>query len=117
MNYIVAARHTQRDRYFEEFEGVPTKEIETKRKERLEAQIKEIEGDIYLLCWGQKREQKGRAIRERFQVKLEESLKKLQQAVESGRLKDAKGVEQKIGRLKEKYQRVSRYYEIETKVV
>lgn len=117
INYIVAARHNQRGRYFEEFEGVAIQEIETKRKGKIEVQIKEIEGEMYVLCWSQKREEKDKAIRKRFQQRLEESLKRLQQAVESGRLKDAKVVEEKIGRLKERYQRVSRYYEIETKEI
>ena len=30
MRYRVAARHTERDKYLEEFDGIPIKEIETK---------------------------------------------------------------------------------------
>src|SRR3990172_6408549 len=51
----------------------------------------------------------------RFKGRIEEALGKLERGIESGRLKDTKKIEQKIGRIKEKHRRVARYYEIETK--
>ncbi len=38
MNYIVAARQSQRGEYYEEFEGIPVQEIETKSKGKVEVQ-------------------------------------------------------------------------------
>ncbi|BBO18855.1 IS1634 family transposase [Candidatus Brocadia pituitae] len=99
MKYIVAARHSERERRFGEFEGLETKEIE---------------GDVYVLCRSEERGEKDKGIRERFKERIEEALGKLGKNIESGRLKDIGKIEQKIGRIKERYRRVARHYTIET---
>ena len=115
MKYIVAARHSERDRKFDEFEDLEMKEIETRSGGKLKVVMKEIGGDIYVLCKSDERKEKDKGIRERFKGRIEEALRKLERNIESGRLRDIKKIDQKIGRIREKYQRVARYYEIETK--
>ena len=115
MKYIVAARHSERDRKFDEFEGLEMKEIETRSGGKLKVVMKEMGGDIYVLCKSEERKEKDKGIRKRFKGRIEEALRKLERNIESGRLRDIKKIEQKIGRIREKYQRVARYYEIETK--
>ncbi len=117
MRYIVAARQTERDKYLEVFGGVPLREVEKKSKGTIKVVGKEINGEVYILCRSEQRESKDRAIRERFQKRIEEALGRLQRAIEGGKLKDLKKIEQRIGRIKERNHRVSRYYRIETNEV
>ena len=63
MKYIVAARHTERERKFDEFEGMEMKEIETRSGGKLKVVMKEIEGDNYVLCKSDERQGKDRGIR------------------------------------------------------
>lgn len=114
MKYIVAARHSERDRRFDEFEGLEMKEIGASSGGKLKVVMKEIEGDVYVLCKSDARVEKDKGIRERFKGRIEEALRKLGRNIESGRLKDIKKIEQRIGRIKERFRRVARYYEIET---
>lgn len=46
MEYIVAARHTERDGKFDEFEGLEMKEIETRSGGKLKVVMKEVPRDI-----------------------------------------------------------------------
>jgi transposase len=112
MNYIVAARHTERDKYLLEFEGLPITEIQKATEGKIEVKIKEIGGDIYILCRSDERAEKDKAIKERFFIKIEEMLLRLQRRIESGRLKDTGKIHEQIGKIKQKNQRVARYYEI-----
>lgn len=114
MKYIVAARHSERQRRFDEFEGLEMKEIRTKSGGTLKVVLKEIEGDVYVLCKSDERGEKDKGIRERFKGRIEEALGKLGRNIESGRLKDMGKIEQKIGRIKERFRRVARHYTIET---
>ena len=88
MKYIVAARHSERERRFDEFEGLEMKENGTKSGRTLKVVMKEIEGDVYLLCRSEERGEKGKGIRERFKGRIEEALGKLGRNIESGRFKD-----------------------------
>lgn len=103
MKYIVAARHSERDRKFDEFEGLEMKEIETRSGGKLKVVMKEMGGDIYVLCKSEERKEKDKGIRKRFKGRIEEALRKLERNIESGRLRDIKKIEQKIGRIREKY--------------
>ena len=71
--------------------------------------------EIELYCHSEKREAKESAITERFSTRLEEELNYLAAGLnQPRRLKKAKKVCEKIGRLRQKYSRVSRYYDIQT---
>ncbi len=59
------------------------------------------------------REAKDRAIREKQEQQLKEDLEALQTRVEKGHLKRTEKIHEAMGRLKERYPRVARYYRIE----
>jgi transposase len=67
--------------------------------------------ETLILCVSQGRAQKDRAIREKQEKKLLLDLASLQQRVDAGKLKPSK-VHENIGRLKERYSRVFRYYNV-----
>ena len=77
--------------------------------------IKRFEkGDEYfILCISDGRTLKDRAIREKHEQRLVRDLKKLQSRIDSGSLKTSKKIHESIGRIKERYPRVCRYYDIE----
>ena len=68
--------------------------------------------ELHLLCRSDGRDAKDRAIRETHEQRWLTALKKLHARVATGRLTDEAKVHQAIGRLKERYPRVARYYQI-----
>ncbi len=68
--------------------------------------------EVHILCKSDGREEKDRAIRETHEQRWLVDLKKLKARLAKGRLKDETKVHQAIGRLKERYPRVARYYAI-----
>lgn len=114
-DYIVAVRGKERERLYREFEGIEKEEIEGSRGKGVEVRIKEIMGERYLLCKSDERGIKERAIRERFREGIEEELKRLSLRISSGRLKGREKIRERIGRIKQKYSRVARLYDIEVK--
>jgi transposase len=64
-------------------------------------------------CKSEGRTEKDRAIREKHEKRLLTDLEKLQNRVAEGRLKDERKIYEAVGRLKERYPRVARYYGIE----
>ena len=67
---------------------------------------------VYILCRSEGREEKDRAIREKHEEKFLADVQKLEQRVAKGRLKQRDQIQQAIGRLRERYPRVARYYAI-----
>lgn len=61
------------------------------------------------------RKEKDRAIRLRQDKKMVDELDKLSNLINSGKLKDREKIWQKVGRLRERYPRVGRYFKIELK--
>jgi len=115
--YIVATRQKERGKWFPEIEKdqfVALRENKTGEVE-VEGQVRRCGDEVVVLCHSKRREAKEQAIRERFQGRFEEDAEKLRTRVESGRLKDEKKIHEAIGRLRERYPRVSRYYELELK--
>lgn len=68
--------------------------------------------DLWVLCVSAGRTDKDKAIREKQEQRLLADMAKLSKRVESGSLKASQKVHQAIGRLKERYSRVARYYDI-----
>ena len=64
------------------------------------------------LCWSEGRTLKERAIRERAQARFLADIENLQRRIASGRLRQEAKIHEAIGRLKERYSRVARYYQI-----
>ena len=76
-------------------------------------EARQIGDEVHILCQSDGREQKDRAIREKHEQRLLAELRRCKR-VATGKLKDATKVHQAIGRLKERYPRVARYYAIST---
>ena len=120
-HYIVAARHNERDRFLPEFEeqcgwkDVIRKPSETNPyqvKSRLRVKRKQEGEETHVLCISEERIEKDKAIRNKQETRLRADLIKLEKRVREGRLKESNKVSEAIGRLKERYTRVSRYYKM-----
>ena len=109
--YIVVSR--KRHMEFDEACAVTVKE---RSKDTVKAmRVEREDGEIELYCHSQRKEAKETAMDERFSSRLETELNHLAEGLDKpGRLKSAKKVCEKIGKLRQKYARASRYYEINT---
>jgi transposase len=122
LHYIVAGRQPERNEWLDEFEKeegweevirLPSPRNPFQKKTRVEVKRRQKGDQVYILCRSEGREEKDRAIREKQEQKLIGDLEKLQARVEQGRLKKVEKIHQAIGRLRERYPRVARYYSIE----
>ena len=121
-HYIVAGRQPERNEWLDELEKddgweqvirIPSPRNPFQKKTKVEIK-RELKGDeVFVLCRSEGREQKDRAIREKQEGRFLKDLDKLKTRVENGHLKRADKIHQAIGRLKERYPRVARYYTIE----
>src|SRR5271166_4226546 len=62
------------------------------------------------LCWSEGRTEKDRAIRQKQEIRFLADTEKLQKRIVAGRLRTPAKIYEAIGRLKERYPRVARYY-------
>lgn len=109
--YVVVSR--KRHREFDENQcvAVNQREHDTVRAMRVERE----DGEIELYCRSERKEAKARAINERLSTRFEQALQHLADGLDKPRrLKRAKKVCEKIGRLRQQYSRASRCYEITT---
>ena len=107
--YIVVSR--KRHMEFDEERCVAVKERanDTVRAMRVERE----DGEVELYCHSQLKEAKEGAMQQRVSSRMEAELKHLADGLQlPRRLKNAKKVTEKIGRLRQKYSRASRYYDI-----
>jgi len=121
LHYLVASRQPERTRWLADFAN-PTGFTEIMRqpspcnpaqqKTRVEVKIRRDVEATYVLCRSEQRSQKDRAIRTKQEDRLLADLEKLGQRVSAGQLKRAEKIGEAIGRLKERYPRVARYYEL-----
>ncbi len=122
LNYIVACRQSERYEMlgeFEEREGwkeiyrerSPTNPLQ--KKSRILIKRAETEDETYVLCLSEGRQEKDKHIREKQEQRLIEDLKKLQKRIDHGKIKNPAKINQGIGRLKERYPRVAKYYTME----
>jgi transposase len=121
-HYLVAGRQPERNEWLDEFEEdddwgevirIPSPSNRFQKKTRVEVKRRHKGDEVYILCRSEGRQDKDRAIRERQEQLLLRDLGKLRQRIEKGRLKQPPKINQAIGRLKERYPRVARYYRIE----
>ncbi len=120
-HYIVATRQAERNEYLDEFEKGGFSEVirsvspTNPSQKKSSVLVKKIEkGDELLaLCISEGRSEKDKAIREFHEKKLITDLKKLVKRISTGRLKKEEKIYEAIGRIKERYPRVARYYRIE----
>ena len=121
LHYLVASRQKERDAWlaeFEEDEGFvdvirqPSPTNPGQKKTRVRVKMERRDGETYVLCVSEGRETKDRAIREKHETRLLADAAKLHKNVANGRLKNPDKINQRIGRLRERYPRVARYYAI-----
>jgi len=87
-------------------------EVVVKSGNKIAIHLTRCEEEVYLICKSPARAKKEEAIRTRAQKKIEESLEKLAKRIKAGRLKEEEKIYYAIGRLKERYSLVSRYYRV-----
>lgn len=80
---------------------------------RVQRQVDEASGEVRLYCHSTGREAKERGIAQRFSTRLEAQLEHLAEGLQrKGRVKNYDKVLTRIGRLRQRYSRVARYYDI-----
>jgi len=120
-HYIVAGRQAERNEWLDELEReegweevirIPSPLNPFQKKTRVEIKRQQKGDELYILCRSEGRQEKDRAIREKQEGRLLQDMGKLRRRVETGQLKKPEKINQAIGRLKERYPRVARYYEV-----
>ena len=83
---------------------------------RPEVEVKKVaipQGEeTYILCRTQGRQEKEKAIRDRFSSRMEEALQRLARTIETGRLKDRNKMERRLGRIQATHPQVNDLYEV-----
>jgi len=122
LHYLVASRQPERDQWLADYDEVEGFE-EVRRspspcnpyQKKTKVWVKNAPGDAetHVLCVSEERIEKDRAIREKHERRLLCDLEKLAKRIALGRLVNENPIWEAIGRLKERYPRVARYYGIE----
>lgn len=121
-HYIVAGRQAERNEWLDDIENeeeweevirIPSPRNPFQKKSPVQVKRRTKEGEVYILCISEGREEKDRAIRVKHEERLIKDLEGLKARVEKGQLKKSEKIHEAIGRLKERYPRVARYYRIE----
>ena len=122
MHYIVAGRQPERNQWLDDIENeddweevirIPSPRNPFQNKSRVQVKRRTRDGEVYILCLSEGREEKDRAIRVTHEERLLKDVDRLTARVEKGQLKTSEKIHQAIGRLKERYPRVARYYRID----
>jgi transposase len=121
LHYVVAARQPERDQWLDDFENAEGFEVMTRepsRQNRFQkkslVRVKALTHgkEKIVLCTSSGRTAKDRAIREKQEGRFLADLQRLAGRVAGGRLKRELKIGEAIGRLKERYPRVARYYAV-----
>src|SRR5271167_719067 len=121
LHYVVASRQPERDRWLADLEdtdgfapvlGQPSPLNPAQKKTTIEIKTR-VDGEkTYALCRSEQRIAKDRAIRTKQEGRLRADLDRLAKRVAEKKLVKAEKVNQAIGRLKERYPRVARYFDL-----
>jgi transposase len=120
-HYLVASRQEERLDHLEAFEDdtgwaailrEPSPRNPGQKKSRVSIKRGRVGDEIHILCRSDGRVEKDRAIRETHERRFLADLQKLQTRVTKRQLRSEATVYEAIGRLKERYPRVARYYAI-----
>jgi transposase len=118
-HYLVASRPGERNEHLDDFEAEtgwqeiirePSPTNPAQRKTRVVVKRKAVGDEVHILCQSDGRVAKDRAIREKHEHRFLADLRKLQTRVATGKLKAPAKIHEALGRLKERYPRVARYY-------
>jgi transposase len=124
LHYLVAEPYAERTDWSEEFQDAsgfvaverePSPRNPGQKKSAIQVKICRVENETHVLCVSSERKLKDQAIRELHEKRLLADLEKLKKRVTKGKGKGTKAAEvrESIGRLKERYSRVARYYRME----
>jgi len=124
LHYLVAEPYAERMDWSEEFQDAsgfvaverePSPRNPGQQKSTIQVKMRRVENETHVLCVSSERKQKDRAIRELHEKRLLADLEKLKKRVAKGKGKGTQPAEvrESIGRLKERYPRVARYYRME----
>ena len=120
-HYLVAARYPERGQHHDAFAEdtdwtevvrVPSPRNPGQKKTRVLIKRQTVGDEVHILCRSDARIEKDRAIRDKHEQRLLADLQTLQARVAQGRLRAPAKIQEAIGRLKERYSRVARYYVI-----
>ena len=120
-HYVVAARQAERDQHLTDYEEAddwremerqPAPGNEWQHRAAVRVTRRVVGDEVHVLCRSEGREAKDRAIRNRHEQRLLADLGRLRKRIADGRLVDEGKIQQAIGRLRERYSRVCRYYDI-----
>jgi transposase len=83
-------------------------------REEVEVKLVSLPGgtETYVLCRSAARREKEKAMRRRFSQRLEQALRRLEQRVSRGRLKDRAKIDNALGRLRARHSRVAPLYQM-----
>jgi transposase len=122
LHYIVASRQSERDLWladFEDMEGFeqvirqPSPRNPFQKKSHIQVKMRQGDEGTLVLCLSSERKEKDRAIREKQEGRFLADVGKLEERVRSGGLVKPVKIGEAIGRVKERYPRVARYYAFE----
>jgi transposase len=121
LHYVVASRQPERDRWLADFEDSdgftpvlrqPSPLNPAQKKSTIEVKTRTEDEQTYVLCRSEQRIAKDRAIRAKHEERLRADIDKLTKRIANGRLVKVAKINQAIGRLKERYPRVARYFNL-----
>ncbi len=120
-HYLVASRPGERLAHLDAFEDeagwtevhrIPSLRNPGQRKTHVVIKRRVVGAEVHLLCRSDGRTEKDRAIRDKHETRFLTDLGKLRVRVATGRLRAPGNIHEALGRLKERYPRVARYYEL-----
>jgi transposase len=121
LHYVVASRQPERDRWLGDFEDTdgfapvlraPSPLNPGQKKTMIEVTTRRDGEQTYVLCRSEQRIPKDRAIRTKQEGRLRADIDSLARRIAQRRLVKANKIDQAIGRLKERYPRVARYFDL-----
>jgi len=121
LHYIVASRQEERDEWLSQFEDAegykeiirqPSPTNPYQKKTRILVKKQQTGGETLALCHSDGRTEKDRAIRLSHEKRLLADIEALAKSIAAGRLKKTEDIHERIGRIKERYPRVTRYWHI-----
>ena len=114
LKFIVMCRSGEEALLVNEFENEKFSQIEKRdSKPEVKVFLKETDDTVYLLCKSGGRKAKERAMRTSREKKFEAMLSSLKEQIGKGKSNIPSVIEQRIGRIKERYGSVSKYYQTE----
>ncbi len=111
LKYVIMCRPNEEAIFEKDFKESEFKYVKD-TKSNVEVSLKQTDDVAYLLCKSESRGAKETAMRNRREQKLEEGLKKIAKNINSTRKNGYVEIERRVGRLKERYSSVAKYYEI-----